>query len=105
MCGIVGIVGDKESIDLALFERMRDTMHYRGPDDRGLWFNQSKTICFGHRRLSIIDTSKSGHQPMVDAESGHVIVFNGELYNYIEIRQELIKNGVSFLPTQIQKLC
>jgi len=96
MCGIVGIVCATSRIDRHLVERMRDSFSYRGPDDSGLWMSESKTICLGHRRLSIIDTSESGHQPMIDDVSGCVIVFNGEVYNYLEIRACLQDKGHHF---------
>lgn len=96
MCGIVGIVGQNKTVNTDLLEGMRDTFVYRGPDDCGAWYSQNHTVALGQRRLSIIDTSAAGHQPMVDAETGCVIVFNGEVYNYLEIRKELEQQGYSF---------
>lgn len=69
-------------------------LSHRGPDDSGTYFDSG--IALGHRRLSIIDLSAGGHQPMVEPKSGAVIVFNGEIYNYLELRQELLAGGVSF---------
>ena len=97
MCGIVGVVNSEKAIQPGLVERMRDSFSYRGPDDSGLWKNHDHSIVFGHRRLSIIDRSHNGHQPMLDASSQCVIVFNGEVYNYIEIRVELEKKGHQFV--------
>lgn len=97
MCGIVGFKKRAGSIDEDLLLSMRDSFVYRGPDDAGLWVDQESLIGLGHRRLSIIDTSASGHQPMVDQHHNNVIAFNGEVFNYIEIRQELEKLGHSFL--------
>lgn len=96
MCGIVGIIGyhydDLETVTIS----MRDSFPYRGPDDCGVWNDTSSGIGLGHRRLSIIDTSSAGHQPMFDVQQELVIVFNGEIYNYIELRQELEGKGYQF---------
>jgi len=95
MCGIVGIWHkDKRPIDVQILTRMRDAMYFRGPNDSGIWVNGA--IGFGHRRLSIIDLSSLGHQPMIDEESGAVIVYNGEVYNYPEIKSELENYGFRF---------
>jgi asparagine synthase (glutamine-hydrolysing) len=90
MCGINGIfnlngtiIPDAEQ----LLQQMNDSIAHRGPDDHGKWVSRGKQVAFGHRRLSIIDLSPSGHQPMVD-ESGNAIVFNGEIYNYKEIKSQ-----------------
>ena len=96
MCGIIGIISKNDTIDLAHLNSARDTFSYRGPDDQGSWLNENQTIYLGHRRLSIIDTSSSGHQPMQDRNSGCVIVFNGEIYNYLEIRADLEQKGIKF---------
>ena len=94
MCGIVGIWDYKNKIDKDLLTKMRDTMRYRGPDDAGLFINPDFHIGFGHRRLSIIDLSQGGHQPMKDKNL--VIVFNGEIYNFKEIREELKLKNYNF---------
>jgi len=73
---------------------MRDTMTYGGPDDAGNYIDAENGVALGHRRLSIIDLSPSGHQPMIDGEL--VITFNGEIYNYEEIKKELEEEGVTF---------
>ena len=96
MCGIVGVKTSPDKLDPQRVVAMRDSFCYRGPDDQGIWVNNDHGVGFGHRRLSIIDPTPSGHQPMVDAESGAVIVFNGEIYNYIEIRKHLMEQGVVF---------
>ena len=88
MCGICGqvkIVSD-EPVDQETIRRMSRTMFHRGPDDEGYFFDRS--LGFGFRRLSIIDLA-GGHQPMSDAEESVWIVFNGEIYNYRELRAEL----------------
>lgn len=95
MCGIVGIwQKDKQPVSPQLLTRMRDTMHFRGPDDAGIWLDGA--IGFGHRRLSVIDLSSLGHQPMIDDETGAIITYNGEAYNYQQIREELKKDGIRF---------
>ncbi len=96
MCGIAGIIKTTTEIDKSLLVSMRDSFIYRGPDDAGLWLNDSKNIGFAHRRLSIIDPTPSGKQPMADSDTGNIITFNGEIYNYIEIRTELQKKGYKF---------
>lgn len=92
MCGVFGTTCkiDKENLT-----NIVDTLKHRGPDDRGIWL--SDDISLGHRRLAIIDTSNGGHQPMSDPSNRYHMVYNGEVYNYVEIRKELIRLGVSFL--------
>ncbi len=95
MCGIVGII-DKSGVARDLLMKMCDTLIHRGPDDSGLWINKRQTVGFAHRRLSIIDLSEAGRQPMSDAERSVWITFNGEIYNFQVIREELEKRGYSF---------
>jgi len=96
MCGIVGIAS-KNSIEYREWvSHSRDLLKYRGPDDFGEWWSNDYRVGFGHRRLSIMDTSKAGHQPMSD-QSGFIhIVFNGEIYNFVELREELTQMGETF---------
>lgn len=96
MCGIVGIHSNGAGINEAALIRMRDIFLYRGPDDAGIWVDQQAGLGFGHRRLSIIDPTPSGHQPMVDRQSGNILTYNGEVYNYLEIRAQLEKEGHKF---------
>ncbi|MBN1466103.1 asparagine synthase (glutamine-hydrolyzing) [candidate division KSB1 bacterium] len=92
MCGIVGIINKaQQPIDLHLLKAMADVMHYRGPDDEGYHIDGS--VGLYHKRLSIIDLS-TGHQPMVCG--ANVIVFNGEIFNYVELREKLSKKGHQF---------
>ena len=91
MCGIAGIIGRRPINPLAIDEMNRVQAH-RGPDDSGVWNSHNKNITLGHRRLSIIDTSNAGHQPMVDG--AQVITYNGEIYNYLEIAHKLRELGV-----------
>jgi len=96
MCGILGITSFDQSINQNRFEDMRDTMSYRGPDDKGIWLNNDNTIALGHLRLSILDPTPAGHQPRVEKNHNCVISYNGEVYNYIEIRTELEAKGYTF---------
>ncbi len=72
---------------------MTRALRHRGPDDEGLWCDEAAGICFGHRRLSIIDLSPTGHQPMVSACGNYVITFNGEIYNFRELAKDLERSG------------
>lgn len=96
MCGIVGIIdkGRKTLADDII--RMRDTFIYRGPDGAGYWCSPENVVGLGHRRLSILDLSDAGAQPMHDATGQLTIVHNGEVYNYRELRIELEQVGYSF---------
>ena len=89
MCGIVGIASPKQIKSKEWLKGSRDLLTYRGPDDSGEWWSGDCKVGFGHRRLSIIDTSKAGHQPMSDSTGLIHIVFNGEIYNFLELREEL----------------
>ena len=100
MCGIAGIVAKDARLapsDLAkLAKTMADGMPYRGPDDSGVWLSPDGRCALSHRRLSIIDLSPSGHQPMVSDDGQSAIAFNGEIYNFLEIRRELESQGERF---------
>ncbi|RJQ43486.1 MAG: asparagine synthase (glutamine-hydrolyzing) [Nitrospiraceae bacterium] len=100
MCGIAGIIcWDRQKIEEDVLLRMRDVMTHRGPDDSGFYINERKSVALGHRRLSIIDLSSLGHQPML-AEDGNVcLVYNGEIYNFLDIRKELRDKGYTFNST------
>lgn len=92
MCGIYGVVEKKVDRELAI--KCLDTMYHRGPDGSGLW--QEGGVTLGHRRLSILDLSGAGSQPMSYANGRYELTFNGEIYNFIEIREELRKKGHTF---------
>ena len=96
MCGIVGIAASASSNRMELLTRMRDTLRHRGPDDAGVWSSFDGRVAFAHRRLAVIDLSPGGHQPMTDEKGDLCIVFNGEIYNYREVRQELEQTGHRF---------
>ena len=93
MCGIAGFSGDFER---SLLERMNDAIAHRGPDDAGACWLPEDRLGLAHRRLSIIDLSPRGHQPMWDATGTAAIVYNGEIYNYRELRRELVADGFAF---------
>lgn len=91
MCGITGFINTDTNVNKeklhSIISKMTDTISHRGPDDFGVWIDENNSIAFGHRRLSIIDISKAGHQPMVSQCGRYVITFNGEIYNYQAIRK------------------
>ena len=93
MCGIAVCLKSKGVADHNKFEKMVDIIAHRGPDDRGTFYEGS--LALGHRRLSIIDLSSDGHQPFI-YQDNYVTVFNGEIYNYIELRAQLEKKGYRF---------
>ncbi len=94
MCGILGWAGaGSKSFDAEQFAQALTTLRHRGPDDHGVWADERATL--GHRRLSIIDLSAAGHQPMASRSGQNIITFNGEIYNYKEIQRELAGIGVA----------
>ncbi len=95
MCGIAGIIDlTGETISPVILQRMTDAIAHRGPDGEGHWIEGP--VGFGHRRLAIIDLSPGGYQPMISADHRYVITYNGEIYNYREIRAELQAAGYWF---------
>lgn len=92
MCGISGSVG----LSVFFQERMRSLLRRRGPDGAGIWFDDSEQVALAHVRLAIIDTSDAGHQPMHSHDGRVVMVYNGEVYNYRELRVELEAAGETF---------
>lgn len=98
MCGIAGYCDFNKKSDIQILSNMINTLDHRGPDDTGIlfWENQNANIGFGHKRLSVIDLSNAGHQPMLSICKRYAIVFNGEIYNYKEIKEELLKEGCVF---------
>ena len=104
MCGFVGIVLGKSNSGVDLMKatpRMTNTLVHRGPDDSGLWYNKDKNVSLGHQRLSIVDRSTAGHQPMISFSGRYVLVFNGEIYNHLELRNEL---GNQFISSSVGSL-
>src|SRR5438309_9241343 len=100
MCGIAGCWKRPGASELALTqwgEAMNGALQHRGPDDGGLWVDCTTGIALASRRLAIVDLSPAGHQPMVSSCKRYVIVYNGEIYNSLEIREELEKAGQHFI--------
>lgn len=95
MCGIVGY-WDKNSANAKIVEQMAMQIHHRGPDYAGVWLNLEANLALAHRRLSIIDLSPAGHQPMVSPCGHFTLVFNGEIYNHPELRADLEREGGHF---------
>ena len=93
MCGLIGYSGDfkEDNLKAGLLE-----INHRGPDDSGVFFNEAANIGLGHNRLSIQDLSSLGHQPMISDDGTVALVFNGEIYNFKELRKELIAKGYKF---------
>ncbi|MFQ5597009.1 MAG: asparagine synthase (glutamine-hydrolyzing) [Nitrospiria bacterium] len=102
MCGICGVVNYNESFGLDSLKTMSSTLVHRGPDDEGTYFNEKKRVALGHRRLSILDLDL-GHQPMANEDYSIYIVFNGEIYNYRELRRDLSRKHVfrTFSDTEV----
>jgi asparagine synthase (glutamine-hydrolysing) len=101
MCGIFGIVARNAKLDEAILKRGTDSLAHRGPDDSGTVIlrdaaRESIEVGLGNRRLAILDLSPLGHQPMHDAETGNWIVYNGEIYNFRDVRKELEDTGTRF---------
>lgn len=100
MCGITGFLDPTAQINSdslqAIIARMTRTLRHRGPDDSGSWVDASAGFVLGHQRLAILDISPEGHQPMISANNRYVLVFNGEIYNFLALRQELQRLGHSF---------
>ena len=96
MCGFSGEISFRREVNRKSLELSSDVIRHRGPDNKGYWFSENNRIGFAHRRLSIIDLSLAAHQPMLDEANKLVIVFNGEIYNYKELRSKLISKGYQF---------
>ena len=103
MCGVVGFVDQRMQCSLeesvSTISTMASKLMHRGPDDSGVWVEPKVGLALGHRRLSVIDLSPTGHQPMISSDGRYVIVYNGEVYNYQEIRVLLVSLGHSFTGT------
>src|SRR5437868_3382590 len=97
MCGITGLITQNSE---ARIGAMLKSIEHRGRDDEGVWTStisdEGQSVCLGHRRLSIIDTSSAGHQPMLSHDGRFVVILNGEIYNYRELREQLETKGHSF---------
>ena len=100
MCGVAGywdFRADSSNDELrAIVDGMAASLTHRGPDDSGVWIDARAGLAMGHRRLSIIDLSSAGRQPMVSADGKAVLVYNGEVYNAVQLRAELEQKGHTF---------
>src|SRR5688572_6790373 len=88
MCGIAGVLGGRDT-SAARVCAMAAALRHRGPDDHGAWCDASAGVALGHARLSILDLSEAGHQPMASASGQFVFIFNGEIYNHVALREAL----------------
>jgi len=101
MCGVTGFwqsTGFSADFAKVIATQMADRIVHRGPDDTGVWVDEAAGVALAHRRLSILDLSTAGHQPMVSASARYVIAFNGEIYNHLSLRAELEKNTSFITP-------
>ena len=96
MCGIVGQITRNKQIDHSLMNKALNSLYHRGPDAGAHWCNPAGNVWLGHRRLSILDLSDAGTQPMQSEDGRLVVVFNGEIYNFKTVKQELIQKGYHF---------
>lgn len=96
MCGIAGIVAQHPTADRGALAALVDGIIHRGPDDRGDYLSPDGTCALGHTRLAILDLSAAGHQPMRDESTGNAIVFNGEIYNFADLRSACERDGCAF---------
>ena len=98
MCGLAGFFGSSFNSDFgeSVLNSMGNQIAHRGPDDNGTWIDANTSIGLVHRRLAIQDLSREGHQPMFSKNKRYVLVYNGEIYNFQHLRQELKKKGAFF---------
>jgi asparagine synthase (glutamine-hydrolysing) len=96
MCGISGFLGSPKADPQELLQGLNDAQRHRGPDAEGAWISSDRRVGLAHRRLSIVDLSEAGNQPMVSESGRYVITFNGEIYNFLRLRQELSALGRQF---------
>ena len=97
MCGISGIINlQNRSVNEQALRELTSSLTHRGPDAEGFWFNETKRLGLGHRRLSILDLSSHGAQPMMSDDGNTIMVLNGEIFNFLELRTDLAKEGYVF---------
>lgn len=99
MCGVTGLISNRVTNSATLADqvrRMTVPIAHRGPDDRGIWVQADAGVAFGFCRLAILDLSDLGHQPMTSASGRFTLIFNGEIYNYLDLKRELQQNGAFF---------
>jgi asparagine synthase (glutamine-hydrolysing) len=97
MCRLAGIVNFESPPDTGVITCMRDAQQHGGPDDAGIYMDDEFPLAFGFRRLSLLDLSLRGHQPMMDRNKKIILIFNGEIYNFREIRKELEEKNHVFV--------
>ena len=107
MCGITGFflsdLNKKNDFFLKEIKKMNDILFHRGPDNGDLWFDRADKIYLGHRRLSVIDLSEKAHQPMKSNNERFVISFNGEIYNFKDLKKDLKEKKLNFIIIWILK--
>ena len=96
MCGIIGASYSKDFINKEVFKSALGMLSHRGPDSTGVWFNDSQTDALGFKRLSIIDLTQNGDQPLKSVCGNYKIIFNGEIYNFKKLRKILLDKGYIF---------
>lgn len=103
MCGVVGQISKLEQIDNEVFANMLQSLHHRGPDGNGTYFADNNLLAFGHTRLSFLDLTDSGKQPFISNNKQVIVTFNGEIYNYLELKKELLNeyNFVTNTDTEV----
>ena len=89
MCGICGVIDLTQKDLKQQLEKMVKSLHHRGPDDRGIEIFENNRVALGHTRLSIHDLSAEGHQPMSSPSARYTVVYNGEIYNFLELKRQL----------------
>lgn len=99
MCGIAGYYRPSGLLDAAILERMTAAVHHRGPDGRGTWTDPAAGVAFGHTRLAVIDLTHAADQPMIEQAGPLALIYNGEIYNFAELRAELVAQGATFNST------
>jgi len=95
MCGIVGY-WNNNGVEQSIIEKMADRITHRGPDDMGVWSDNDYGLALAHRRLSILDLSPAGHQPMLSPCGRYTLIYNGEIYNHLDLRADLEKESGAF---------
>ena len=95
MCGIAGVIAPQEEVVQRALPKMVAALHHRGPDDQGIVVRPlgAHFVGLGHTRLAILDLTAAGHQPMAHPETGNLLVYNGEIYNFVSLRQSLASEG------------
>ena len=96
MCGILGQINKTDHVNADIFGQMLQTIHHRGPDGNGVYFDENNKLAFGHTRLAFLDLSEAGKQPFVSNNEQIIVTFNGEIYNFLELKKELL-NSYNFI--------